>query len=127
MILGETAQPFGNAIPLEVFALLEVVAGVVCGRPMRDRIDVELYFFRGLRLANKHLAGRHKPGNQFKLGIVQMERFAVHVAVHLGFARKIFVGQLSATICNIPDSCNSLSDCVARIIAAFSFLHVFCA
>src|SRR6266704_1518608 len=41
-----------------------------------------------------------------------------------GLARKIFVGQLSATIASIPDSSSSLMDCVARIIAAWCLHHV---
>ena len=37
----------------------------------------------------------------------------------------ILVGQLTETICNMPDSCSSLMDCVASTIAALCFLQVF--
>ncbi len=42
-----------------------------------------------------------------------------------GLARKILVGQLSATIASIPDSSSSLMDCVARIMAALCLRQVF--
>ena len=90
MILGETAQALGDAVALEILALLEVVAGVVGRRPVRDGIDIQLDLLAGLRLANEHLAGRHKPGNQSKLGVIQMEGFAVHVPVHLRVGKKDF-------------------------------------
>ncbi len=45
----------------------------------------------------------------------------------LRLARKILVGQLSATIWSMPDSSSSLMDCVARIMAAWCLRHVFCA
>jgi hypothetical protein len=56
-----------------------------------------------------------------------MERFLVQPAINLRVGQEELVGQLSAMICNIPDSSNSLIDCIARIIVALRFGHVFCA
>ncbi len=42
-----------------------------------------------------------------------------------GFAKKIFVAQLSITTFTISDLSNSSSDCVERIMAALFLRHVF--
>jgi len=66
-----------------------------------------------------------KAVDKVQFGVVQMKCFPVNVTVHIRLARKIFVGQLSATIASIPDSSSSLMDWVARIIAALCLRHVF--
>ena len=83
MIFGESAQSFGDAEALEVVALLKVVAGIVGRHPMGDGIDVQLHFLRDLRLPDEHLAGRDEAGNQLQFRVVQMECFAVEIAIHL--------------------------------------------
>ena len=92
MVLGETAQAISDAEALEIITLLEVVARVVGRHPVRDGIDVQLHFLRGLRFANKHLAGRYQPGDQIQFRIVQMECLAVDIAVHLRVGKEDFGG-----------------------------------
>ena len=86
------AQPVGDTETLEVIALLEVVAGVVGRHPVRNGIDVQLHFLRGLRLANEHLAGRDKSADKVQLRVVQMKRFPVNLAVHLRVGEEDFRG-----------------------------------
>ena len=45
----------------------------------------------------------------------------------LGFDKKILVGQDSLTMCSMSEAASSTTDCVARIMAAFFFRHVFSA
>ena len=40
-------------------------------------------FLRRLRFADEHLPRRNQTGDQIEFRVVQMERFAVHIAVHL--------------------------------------------
>ena len=82
MIFGKLPQAFGYAESSEVIALHKVVAGIVGRRPVADGIDVQVNLLRALRLADEHLAGWHESGDQFKLGVVQMERLAVEIAIH---------------------------------------------
>ena len=59
---------------------------------MRDGIDVQLHFFRSLRLTDKHLPRRYEPGDQIQFGIIQVECFAVYIAVHLRIGKEDFGG-----------------------------------
>ena len=92
VILSETAQTIRDAEALEILPLPEVVARIVGRHPVRYGIDVQLHFLRGLRLANKHLTWRNEPGDQIQFGIVQVERLAVYIAVHLRVGKEDFGG-----------------------------------
>src|SRR6266849_5349375 len=84
------AQPVGDTETVEVIALLQVVAGVVRCHPVRNGIDVQLHFLRGLCLPYEHLARRNEAADKAQLGIVQMERLPVHFSVHLRVGQKDF-------------------------------------
>src|SRR5208282_2224277 len=105
MIFREMAKPFSKIEAVEIVLFHEVVASIVGCHPVRDRIDVQVHFLGGLRLANQHLARWNKAVDKVQFGVVQ----------------------LSATIVSIPDSSSSLMDCVAKIIAARCLRQVFCA
>ena len=83
IVFCESAQAFGDAEASEVLTLLQVVAGVVRRGPMRDGIDIQLNLLAGLRFADKHLSRRDEAGDQIQFRVVQMECFAVEIAVHL--------------------------------------------
>src|SRR5580692_2644332 len=83
MIFGQMPKSIRNTETVEIFLLLEVVAGVVGRHPVRDRIDVQMHFLRGLRLANQHLARWNKAVNKVQFSVVQMKCLPVNVTVHV--------------------------------------------
>src|SRR5580692_11583774 len=83
MIFGQMPKSIRNTETVEIFLLLEVVAGVVGRHPVRDRIDVQMHFLRGLRLANQHLARWNKAVNKVQFSVVQMKCLAVNFPVHV--------------------------------------------
>src|ERR1035437_6504127 len=85
---SELANALGDAVLCESLPLEQVVAGVVGGNPVRDGIDVEPNLLAGLRFANQHLAGRDEVGDDVDFGIVEVERLAVDLAVHLGIGEE---------------------------------------
>jgi len=72
-----------KTVAVEILLLLEVVTGVVGRHPVRDRIDVQMYFLGGLRLPNQHLAWRNKAVDKLQFGVVQMKRFPVNCPIHV--------------------------------------------
>src|SRR5208282_6094749 len=83
MIFREMAQPIRKIEAVEIFLFHEVVASIVGCHPVRDRIDVQVHFLGGLRLANQHLARRNKAVDEVQFGVVQMKRLAVNFPVHV--------------------------------------------
>src|ERR1017187_135232 len=83
MIFREMAKPLRKIEPVEIFLFHEVVAGIVRRHPVRDRIDAQVHFLRGLRLANQHLAGRNKAVDKVQFGVVEMKGLAVNFPVHV--------------------------------------------
>src|SRR3984957_12726156 len=77
------AKAIRKTVAVEIFLLLEVVAGVVCRHPVRHRIDVQVNFLRGLRLANQHLARWNKAVDEVQFGVVEMKCLAVNFPVHI--------------------------------------------
>src|ERR1035441_2164741 len=84
------AKPIGKTEAVEILLLLEVVAGVVGCHPVRDRIDVQMHFLGGLRLANQHLARWNKAVDKVQFSVVQMKCFPVNVTVHIRVGQKDF-------------------------------------
>src|SRR5208282_2087622 len=82
-LFREMAKPLRKIEAVEIFLLLEVVAGVVGRHPVRDRIDVQMHFLGALRLANQHLARWNKAVDQVQFGVVQMKCLPVNVTVHI--------------------------------------------
>src|SRR5579864_1106635 len=93
MIFGQMAKSIRNAETVEIFLLLEVVAGIVGRHPVRDRIDVQMDFLRGLRLANQHLARWNKAVDKVQFSVVQMKCFSVNVTVHIRVGEKDLRGR----------------------------------
>jgi hypothetical protein len=87
MIFSQAADALGNAVAGEVIALELVVLGVVRCNPVRNRIDIEPNFLGSLGLANEHLPAR-QVGDNFKLGVVEVERLAIHLPIHLWVGEK---------------------------------------
>src|SRR5580700_6808277 len=83
MIFGQMAKSIRNIEAVEILLLLEVVTGVVGRHPVRDRIHVQMYFLRGLRLPNEHLAWRNKAVDKLQFGVVEMKRFPVNFPIHV--------------------------------------------
>src|ERR1700733_6865795 len=77
------AKPIRETVTVEILLLLKIVASIVGCHPVRDRIDVQMHFLGGLRLANQHLAWRNKAVDKVQFGVVQMKRFAVNFSVHV--------------------------------------------
>src|SRR6202166_3037559 len=88
MILRQVAKSIRNIEAVEIFLLLEVVASIVGCHPVRDRIDVQMYFLGGLRLANQHLARWNKAVNKVEVGVVLMKRLTINFPVHVRVAEK---------------------------------------
>src|SRR3984885_1572388 len=82
-LFREMAKAIRKTVAVEIFLLFEVVAGVVCCHPVRDRIDVQMHFLGGLRLANQHLARWNKAVDKVQFGVVQMKRLAINFPVHV--------------------------------------------
>src|SRR6202521_5029111 len=78
-LFRKMAKAIRKTVALEILLLLEVVAGVVGCHPVRDRIDVQVHFLGGLRLANQHLARRNKAVDKVQFGVVQMTCLPVNV------------------------------------------------
>src|SRR5271166_3005003 len=76
-------KPIRNIEAVEILLLLEVVAGIVGRHPVRDRIDVQMHFLGGLRLANQHLARWNKAVDKVQFGVVQMKRLTINFPVHV--------------------------------------------
>src|SRR5579863_1189335 len=91
------AKAIRKTMAVEILLLLEVVASVVSCHPVRDRIDVQVHFLGGLRLANQHLAGWNKAADEFQFSVVQMKRLAVNLPVHVRVGEKYLCG---ATLCH---------------------------
>src|SRR5208283_2389060 len=83
MIFREMAKPFSKIEAVEIVLFHEVVASIVGCHPVRDRIDVQVHFLGGLRLANQHLARWNKAVDKVQFGVVQMKRLAVNFPVHV--------------------------------------------
>src|SRR5271169_6455561 len=77
------AKAIRKTVAVEILLLLEVVAGVVGRHPVRDRIDVQMHFLGGLRLANQHLARWNKAVDKVQFGVVQMKRLTINFPVHV--------------------------------------------
>src|ERR1700723_125369 len=88
MIFRQVAKSIRNIEAGEIFLLLEVVASIVGCHPVRDRIDIQMYFLGGLRLANQHLAWWNKAVNKVQFGVVQMKRLTVNFPVHVRVGEK---------------------------------------
>src|ERR1700683_1260482 len=88
MIFREMAKPLRKIEAVEIFLFHEVVASIVGCHPVRDRIDVQVHFLGGLRLANQHLARRNKAVDKVQFGVVQMKRLAINVTVHIRVGEK---------------------------------------
>src|SRR5271166_5607389 len=82
------AKAIRKTVAVEIFLLLEVVAGVVGRHPVRDRIDVQMHFLGGLRFANQHLARWNKAVDKVQFRVVQMKCFPVNVTVHVRVGEK---------------------------------------
>src|SRR5580700_1298371 len=93
------AKAIRKTVAVEIFLLLEVVASIVGCHPVRDRIDVQVHFLGGLRLANQHLAGWNKAVDKVQFCVVQMKRLSVNVPVHVRVGQKYLCG---ATLCHYP-------------------------
>ena len=78
------AKAIRKTVPVEIFLLLEVVAGVVGRHPVRDRIDIQMHLLGGLRLPNQHLAGWNQAADEFEFCVVQVKCFPVHLTVQSG-------------------------------------------
>src|SRR5580704_8177135 len=83
MIFREMAKPIRKIEAVEIFLFHEVVASIVGCHPVRHRIDVQVHFLGGLRLANQHLAGRNKAVDKIQFCVVQMKRLSVNFPVHV--------------------------------------------
>src|SRR6266567_3170820 len=88
-IVSESAQTFRDTKTRKVFALGEVVAGVVGRHPVRDRIDVQLHFLRAMCLTDQHLTWGNQAGDEFKFCVVQMKCFAVEFSSQLTPNRRV--------------------------------------
>src|ERR1039458_2605190 len=88
VVFREMAKSVCKTEAVEVVPFLEVVAGIVGCHPVRDRIDIQMHFLRGLRLSNQHLAGWNKPTNKIQFRVVQVKRLPVNIAVHLRVSKK---------------------------------------
>src|SRR5579863_9860518 len=82
------AKAIRKTMAVEILLLLEVVASVVGCDPVRDRLDVQVHFLGGLRLANQHLARWNKPVDKVQFGVVQMKCLPVNVTVHIRVGEK---------------------------------------
>src|SRR5271156_1781449 len=82
------AKAIRKTVPVEIFLFHEVVASIVRRHPVRDRIDVQMHFLGGLRLANQHLARWNKAVDKVQFRVVQMKRFPVNVTVHIRVGEK---------------------------------------
>src|SRR6202795_2261715 len=77
------AKAIRKTVAVEILLLLEVVASIVGRHPVRNRIDVQMYFLGGLRLPNQHLAWRNKAVDKVQFRVVQMKRLSVNFPVHV--------------------------------------------
>src|ERR1700728_541349 len=77
------AKAIRKTVAVEILPLLEVVASIVGRHPVRGRIDVQVHFLRGLRLANQHLARWNKAVDKVQFSVVQMKRFPVNFPIHV--------------------------------------------
>jgi hypothetical protein len=111
----------------EVILFADVVAGVVRRHPIAQGIDFEHAAFWCRAAGSEQVALGHQRFQQLQLGIVQLEGLGVQLAVDAGIGEEDAVGQDSLTMCSNPELASSIIDCVARIMAAFFFLHVFSA
>src|SRR5580692_13101938 len=121
------AKAIRKTVAVEILLLLEVVAGVVCCHPVRDRIDVQVHFLGGLRLANQHLARWNKAVDKVQFRVVQMKRLAINFPVHIRVGEEDLCRATLRHYCQHPRFLSSLMDWVARIIAALCLRQVFCA
>src|ERR1017187_1661658 len=85
---SELANALGDAVLRESLPLEQVVAGVVGRNPVGDGIDVEPDLLAGLCFANQHLAGWNEVGDDVEFGVVEMERLAVDLTIHLRVGEK---------------------------------------
>src|SRR6202047_4424399 len=92
MIFREMAKAIRNIEAVEIFLFLEVVASIVRCPPVRDRIDVQMDFLGGLRLANQHLARWNKAVDKVQFRVVQMKCLPVNVTVHIWVGEKYLRG-----------------------------------
>src|ERR1035437_4384625 len=83
MIFREMAKPLRKIEAVEIFLFHKVVASIVGCHPVRDRIDVQVHFLGGLRLANQHLARWNKAVDKVQFGVVQMKRLTINFPVHV--------------------------------------------
>src|SRR5208283_1981010 len=83
MIFREMAKAIRKIEAVEIFLFHEVVASIVGCHPVRDRIDVQMHFLGGLRLANQHLARWNKAVDKVQFGVVQMKRLTINFPVHV--------------------------------------------
>src|ERR1700691_6514916 len=97
MIFCEMAKPIRKIEAVEIFLFHEVVASIVGCHPVRDRIDVQVHFLGGLRLANQHLAGWNQAVDKVQFSVVQMKRLTVYFPVHVRVGQKYLCG---ATLCH---------------------------
>src|SRR5580704_1350575 len=88
MIFRQMAKSIRNVEAVEILPLLEVVASIVGCHPVRHRIDVQVHFLGGLRLANQHLARWNKAVDKVQFRVVQMKCFPVNVTVHIRVGEK---------------------------------------
>src|SRR5579864_9452432 len=88
MIFREMAKPIRKIEAVEIFLFHEVVASIVGCHPVRDRIDVQVHFLGGLRLANQHLARWNKAVDKVQFRVVQMKCLPVNVTVHIRVGEK---------------------------------------
>src|ERR1700681_864958 len=82
-LFREMAKAIRKAVAVEIFLLLEVVAGVVGRHPVRDGIDVQMHFLGGLGFTNQHLARWNKAVDKVQFGVVQMKRLTINFPVHI--------------------------------------------
>jgi len=76
----------------EVILFAQVVAGIVGGNPVGQGINFQHQLFRTARLHQQQFALGHKRLQQLKLGVVQLEDFAIQLAVDIGIGEKDFGG-----------------------------------
>src|ERR1019366_7396852 len=86
------AKAIRKTVAVEILLLLEVVASIVGCHPVRDRIDVQVHFLGGLRLANQHLARWNKTVDKLQFCVVQMKCFSVNLPVHVRVGQKDLCG-----------------------------------
>ena len=88
VVVGEPDQALLRPEAGEVILFADVVAGVVGGHPIAQRIDFKDQLLGAARLDQQQLALGHQGLQQLKLGIVQLEDFGVQLAVDVGVGEK---------------------------------------